>query len=60
VPWLRQLKADIGLAGGLAQRGVDEAQVPRLVAVAAADVCHRTNPRPCTPADFQRFFETAM
>ena len=36
------------------------AQIPRLVEVALADICHRTNPRPCTAADFQRLFEDAF
>jgi alcohol dehydrogenase class IV len=60
VPWLKQLKSDIGITGGLAARGVTAQQLPRLVEVATADICHQTNPRPCTAADFQRFFETAM
>jgi alcohol dehydrogenase class IV len=60
VPWLQALKADIGITGGLATRGVTAAHLPRLVEIATADVCHQTNPRPCTPADFQRFFEAAM
>ena len=36
------------------------AQIPRLVEIAVADICHRTNPRPCTAADFERLFEEAM
>jgi len=60
VPWLRQLKADIGITGGLAQRGVTHTQLPRLVEIAAADICHQTNPRPCAAADFERFFLAAM
>jgi alcohol dehydrogenase class IV len=60
VPWLRALRSDIGIEGGLARHGVQSAHVPRLVELAVADICHHTNPRPCTPADFQRFFETAM
>jgi len=60
VPWLRQLKADIGIAGGLAQRGVTPQHLPRLVEIATADICHQTNPRPCTAADFERFFTAAM
>jgi hypothetical protein len=60
VPWLRELKAAIGISGGLAQRGVKPEQLPRLVDIAAADICHQTNPRPCTPADFERFFKAAM
>jgi alcohol dehydrogenase class IV len=60
VPWLRQLKLDIGITGGLAQRGVRREQLPRLVELAVADLAHQTNPRPCTAADFERFFEAAM
>jgi alcohol dehydrogenase class IV len=32
----------------------------RLVEIATADGCHATNPRPCTPADFERFFSEAF
>ncbi|MBP6775798.1 MAG: iron-containing alcohol dehydrogenase [Piscinibacter sp.] len=60
VPWLRELKARIGIAGGLAQRGVTAAHLPRLVELAAADICHQTNPRPCSAADFERLFQAAM
>jgi hypothetical protein len=60
VDWLRGLKRRVGITGGLAQRGVKPAQVPRLVEIAQADICHQTNPRPCTPADFERFFNAAM
>ena len=60
VPWLRQLKQGIGIEGGLAQRGVTREQLPRLVEIAFADICHQTNPRPCTAADFERFFNAAM
>ena len=60
VGWLRQLKADIGLAGSLAAHGVQREQLPRLVAVASADSCHQTNPRPCNAADFEQLFEEAL
>jgi alcohol dehydrogenase class IV len=60
VPWLKRLKADIGITGGLAPRGVKAQQLPRLVELATADICHQTNPRPCTAADFERFFSEAM
>jgi alcohol dehydrogenase class IV len=60
VPWLARLKHQIGIEGGLASRGVTRDQVPRLVQVALADVCHRTNPRPVTQADFERLFLQAM
>jgi alcohol dehydrogenase class IV len=60
VPWLRGLKATLGIAGGLAQRGVKPEYLPRLVQLATADICHQTNPRPCTSADFERLFKAAM
>jgi alcohol dehydrogenase class IV len=60
VPWLRELKARVGITGGLAQRGVTPAQMPRLVELATADICHQTNSRPCTAADFERLFLAAM
>ena len=60
VPWLRGLKAKIGITGGLAARGVTHGQLPRLVELATADICHQTNPRPCTAADFERLFRGAM
>ncbi len=60
VPWIQQLKADIGITGGLAARGVKPEHLPRLIAIATADICHLTNPRPCTAADFERLFTAAM
>jgi alcohol dehydrogenase class IV len=60
VPWLKQLKADIGITGGLAARGVKAEHLPRLVEIATADICHQTNPRPCTAADFERLLKAAM
>lgn len=60
VPWLRQLKASIGITGPLSAHGVKPQHLPRLVEVATADICHQTNPRPCTAADFQNLFEAAL
>ncbi len=60
VPWLRALKARIGLTGKLSAYGVRAEQIPRLVEIAVADICHQTNPRPVTAHDFQRLFEEAM
>jgi len=60
VPWLRALKQRVGLGGGLRQHGVQATQLPRLVEIAVADICHQTNPRPVAAADFQRLFEAAM
>jgi hypothetical protein len=60
VPWLAKLKQEIGIAPNLAAVGVKREQIGRLVEVAERDICHRTNPRPCTAADFARFFEQAL
>jgi alcohol dehydrogenase class IV len=60
VPWLRQLKSDIGITTRLADHGVQSTHLPRLVQVASADLCHQTNPRPCTAADFDAFFREAL
>ena len=60
VPWLAALKARIGIPTGLAASGVPATQIPALVAIAEKDICHKTNPRPCTGADFRHFFEQAM
>ena len=60
VPWLRSLKEAIGIAPRLQAVGVTREQVPRLVAIATADMCHQTNPRPCSAADFERLFSAAL
>ncbi|MBC5768173.1 iron-containing alcohol dehydrogenase [Ramlibacter albus] len=60
VPWLKALKESVGIRGPLSAHGVKPAQLPRLVEIATQDICHQTNPRPCTAADFQRLFEAAL
>lgn len=60
VPWVRALKAKVGIEGGLSARGVTAADLPRLVDIATKDICHQTNPRSCTSADFERLFLAAM
>ncbi len=60
VPWLQQLKTRIGIAGRLADHGAKKDQIPRLVEIATADICHQTNPRPVTAQDFERLFAAAM
>jgi alcohol dehydrogenase class IV len=59
VPWLAQLKQQIGIAPSLAAVGVKREQIARLVEIAAKDICHQTNPRVCAAADFERFFNEA-
>ncbi len=60
VPWLKSLKTSIGIAGSLSAHGVVPAQIPRLVDIAVKDICHQTNPRPCTASDFERLFRAAL
>ena len=64
VDWLTRMKADLGIPatlGALAgKRPVTRADVPALVDVAINDTCHRTNPRPCTRADFEALFAAAL
>jgi len=60
VPWLKALKVRVGISGTLATHGVRAEHLGRLVEVATRDICHQTNPRPCTAADFERLFKAAM
>ncbi len=60
VPWLRSLKASIGMGGSLQSHGVKAEHLPRLVAIATADICHQTNPRVCSAADFEQLFKEAL
>jgi alcohol dehydrogenase class IV len=60
VPWLRQLKESIGITGTLSSHGVRREQIPQLVEIAFQDICHQTNPRPCTAQDFERLFAAAL
>jgi alcohol dehydrogenase class IV len=60
IAWLRDLKARIGITGGLAAHGVTRAQLPQLVPLAAKDFTAQTNPRLTVEADYERFFLSAM
>ena len=60
VTWLADLKATLGIPAKLGALGVTSEQIPRLVEVALADVCHQTNPRPCSKLDFERLFTAAL
>ncbi len=60
VPWLKHLKAQIGIHGGLAAHGVKPEHLPRLVPLAAKDFAGATNPRPATEADYERLYLQAM
>jgi alcohol dehydrogenase class IV len=60
VEWLTALKAELGIPAKLGALGVKQEQVPRLVEIALADICHQTNPRPCSKQDFEQLFEAAL
>jgi alcohol dehydrogenase class IV len=59
LPWLAQLKREIGIAPSLAAVGVKREQFARLADIAERDICGQTNPRACSRADFERFFAEA-
>ena len=64
IGWLSALKADLAIPATLseyrAKRPVTHADIGALADVAVHDICHQTNPRPCTREDFERLFATAM
>jgi len=60
VSFLVQLKNDIGIPERLGVVGIKKDQIPRLVEIAIADICHQTNPRPCTRQDFENLFAAAL
>ena len=60
VDWLTALKQQVGIPAKLGGVKVSKAHLPRLLDVAVDDICHQTNPRPCTRADFERLFTEAM
>jgi alcohol dehydrogenase class IV len=64
IAWLSQLKSEIGIPATLsayrASRPVVDADLPRLADIATGDICHQTNPRPCTRDDFARLFAEAL
>ena len=60
IAWLKRLKGQIGIVGGLGARGVTTDLLPRLVPLANTDFTSQTNPRPATAADYERLFRAAM
>ena len=60
IHWLTALKAELGIPAKLASLGVKAEHIPKLVAIAIDDICHQTNPRPCTRADFEKIFAEAI
>ncbi len=64
IAWLAALKHQLGIPAKLSDyrgaRAVTNADVPALVEIAVKDICHQTNPRPCTKADFEALFAAAL
>jgi alcohol dehydrogenase class IV len=60
ISFLSSLKKDLGIPERLGDLGVNKGHIPRLVEIALADICHQTNPRPCTKQDFEQLFTTAL
>ena len=64
IDWLVALKQDLGipqtLSAHASKRPVSAADIPALVDIAVADICHHTNPRPVTRQDFERIFAGAI
>ena len=58
--FIRELNAEIGLPANLSEMGVEAESIPDLAAHSAKDVCTFTNPRPCSAADYEGLFETAL
>ena len=64
IAWLTTLKAALGIPARLSDyrgaRAVTRADIPRLVEIATADICHQTNPRKCAASDFAVLFAAAI
>jgi 4-hydroxybutyrate dehydrogenase len=57
---VRELNRRIGLPAGLAEMGLTETLLPRIVAGALEDHSGATNPRPAVAADYERMLRAAM
>jgi hypothetical protein len=64
IAWLTALKASLGIPARLSEhcapRALQKSEIPRLVEIAVKDICHQTNPRKCTAADFEKIFAAAF
>ena len=60
IAWLGELKAQVNVPAKLSAVGVTTAQIEALVKVAVDDICHKTNPRPCSADDFRAIFAAAI
>ena len=55
-----EMNRRLGLPAGLAQMGVDPALFPRVVALALADHCHKTNPRIASESDYMTMLAESL
>ena len=64
IAWLTTLKSTLGIPATLSHycspRPIVKSDMRRLVEIATADICHQTNPRKCTAADFEKLFASAF
>jgi hypothetical protein len=60
VEWLTALKREVGIPAKLGAVNVTREHLPKLLDVAVEDICHKTNPRPCSREDFAHLFEQAL
>jgi alcohol dehydrogenase class IV len=64
IAWLAKLKEGIDIPARLSDycttRPLKKSDIPRLVEIAVADICHNTNPRPCTAQDLEHLFHAAF
>ena len=60
VAWLTALKREVGIPAKLGAVKVTRQHLPKLLDIAVDDICHKTNPRPCTREDFERIFTEAI
>jgi alcohol dehydrogenase class IV len=58
--WLTDLKAQTGIPKKLSEAGVKNEHLERLTTLAFQDVCHLSNPTPCTQEDFRRIYGEAL
>ena len=57
---LRQIRARVGLPGGLREAGVPREKLDVLADLAVDDACHRLNPRPCSRDDLRALYEASF
>jgi len=58
--FIRELNVEMGLPASLSEMGVKADAIPALALHAAKDICTFTNPRPCSAAEYEVLFETAL